>query len=147
MFSSKTHSCSCSNKPSIKKAKKQSSAIFSGVVVKKDTFRYSFQDEYDLLDPSESEYSNSTQKWTIYRYKFGECKIIKGGKSDTVLVFVIMGEGMCEYSFDIGKKYTVYCNKKKVIKNGAIIKVFFTDVCTRTRSYADEEIRQLIKCE
>ena len=114
--------CSCELPPDkvskstqIKKAKKESSAVFTGKVLSVTKL-----DKFNLAVKMEVK-----TKW-------------KGIKETEVTIFTGRGDGDCGFSFEVGETYLIYAYKKNGGKLG-------TSMCQRTAllSHSQDEIKML----
>jgi hypothetical protein len=137
-----TKACTCIGESNVKSEIKSTDAVFVGTITKSEEIRI-----YDTLSLNK----------TIYRVEMKYTMVVetvyKGRQmSDTAFIFTGIGGGDCGFNFNIGQKYIVYAghlkttdlNDKEVFveKNRA----FNTNICTRTRQFNEQEIKEIEMC-
>jgi hypothetical protein len=139
-------SCSCFGELSIKEEIKRSNVVVTGVVISKTILKYNGSEISYNLD------SIKINKWGFINIKY---KILvenkhKGNfKKDTI--YIVSGSGGdCGYEFEIGKKYIIYSFSRTLAdfygpKHKSKMRYLYTDICTRTRPFEDEEYNQIRK--
>jgi hypothetical protein len=136
-----TKACTCIGESAVKDEIENKDAVFVGTIAESEEIRI-----YDTLSPNK----------TIYRVELKYTMVVetiyKGLQfSDTTYIFTGSGGGDCGFNFQIGQKYIVYARNLKTEDryNGPVFidkkSAFYTNVCTRTRKYQDEEIKEIEK--
>ena len=141
LLSNEAKACTCIGERTVKDEIKNKDAVFVGIITESEEMRI-----YDTLSPNK----------TIFRVEMKYTIVIetvyKGRQiSDTAFIFTGSGSGDCGYNFKIGQKYIVYAGHLKTEDryNGQVYidkkSAFYTTICTRTRKYQDEEIKEIKK--
>ena len=132
LFIQQAWACSCAPPPSVKESFKSTNAVFTGTVLKVEDNLIPSPD-----DPSVSYASSQTITIKIdISYKTADgistsSKIIK--------IKTASSSESCGYYFEKGKKYIVYAYRDK--EDGTL----WTNICTRTKQYKQEEADELAK--
>jgi len=131
--------CSCTGERAIKEEIENQDAVFVGFVKEAEQIRI-----YDTLSP------NHIIDRVEMKYTMVIESVYKGSQmSDTVFIFTGIGGGDCGYNFKIGQKYIVYGrylktadrhNRRMFIDKKS---AFYTTICSRTRKYQSEEIKEI----
>lgn len=136
-----TKACTCIGESTVKNEIKETDAVFVGTIAESEEIRI-----YDTLSP------NTIIHRVEMKYTMIVETIYKGRQfSDTAFIFTGSGGGDCGFNFQIGQKYIVYAGHLKTADrfNGEVYidkkSAFQTNICTRTRKYQDEEIREIEK--
>jgi hypothetical protein len=72
--------------------------------------------------------------------------------TDTLVVYTGRNGGDCGYGFEIGKDYILYANQESYLQSFFDDQefpkgedVYWTNICTRTQSFNQEEIEEIVK--
>lgn len=141
LFNQKLEACSCVGERPVKEAIERVDAVFTGTIIEKEEIRI-----YDTLSHDQRVYR------VEMKYKIAVETVYKGQSlSDTSLIFTGRGGGDCGYNFQIGQKYIVYAGHIETDErySGQVFidkkSAFRTTICTRTRKYQTEEIKEIEK--
>ena len=136
-----TKACTCIGESTVKNELKETDAVFVGTIIESQEIRI-----YDTLSP------NTTIHRIKMKYTIVVETIYKGRQlSDTAYIFTGNGGGDCGFNFQIGQKYIVYAGHLKTADryNGQVFidkkSAFNTNICTRTREYDEQEIKEIEK--
>lgn len=129
----KSYSCGCISKSTLKSEIKRSDVIFEGIILEKKIIKEKAEDLPPDLEalPLYSEYTILIKK------------TFKGATvNDTIKINTGLGKGDCGYRFIIGKTYMIYAEYTTgYVKE----KYLYTDVCMRTALYNEKEEKKLKK--
>jgi len=136
-----TKACTCIGESKVKDEIKNKDAVFVGTIAESEEIKI-----YDTLSPNK----------TIYRVRMKYTMVVetiyKGRQfSDTAFIFTGSSGGDCGFNFQIGQKYIVYAGHLKTADryNGEVYidkkSAFNTNICTRTREYDEQEIKEIEK--
>lgn len=128
--------CSCIGESNIKNAYENSNIVFVGQIINTEIEEWNGFYLTKVLVKSES--------------------VFKGLEAyDTLTIYTGAGGGDCGYNFLTGRKYIIYGNTEDSFQifyrelfdndfpNGQ--NIYWTNICTRTKEYNKEEIKQLDK--
>jgi hypothetical protein len=150
-----TFACDCKGETTVENAIKYSSLVVVGTVISKDLVAVT--DSHEIVSFSDENLKQSTFRYTtiLSKNKILVLELYKGIiSSDTLTVFTGTGGSDCGTEFTIGDKYIIYSSEKTYSKmkyNDLIYSlgknVYWTDRCTRTSKYNQEEVQEIIKYE
>ncbi len=151
----KTVACDCIKKSTVENAVRNSSLVVIGTVMNK--VLVAVTDNHQIVPFSDEDSKRNTFRYTTI---LSECKILvevlyKGTISnDTLTIFTGTGEHDCGMEFNAGEKYIIYSSEKTYSKqkyNDLIYSLgkntYWTDRCTRTTKFSQEEAAEIRKCE
>ena len=138
-----TIACTCGRSPSPYKAYQDARAVFTGKVISSEDIPY----DQTVRDP----------KYNVYdrHYKFAVTEVLKGNKTNEIVINVGRVDSSCYQGFTVGETYLVYAygsnqrfNLSESYWGSATKKpdeIMFAGACTRTQSlkYALDDIHYL----
>jgi len=131
--------CSCVGQEDVERARKKADAVVLGTVVA--------EERVEVTDPAMLTHFPVFVK----RFTLQIERSFKGGTvADTVIVVTGMGNGDCGFEFAVGKRYVVYAsrdagNQGQLLASKPLTGrgVFWTNICTRTKTYDESEVKEL----
>ena len=125
--------CSCVES-TVKEAWKNSDVVFSGTVIGSEIVQVAFKD-----DPKRTR--------AIMRYTINVEEFVKGAsKAKTLVIFTTIDGAECGIALVVGRGYVIHayrsCDRPQLsCPEGP--NYFWTDLCTRTRSFDEAEMKAL----
>lgn len=129
-FCKNANCCYCLDSATISSSFKQSNLIFKGLILSVRV-------------------DNSKRELSYYRiYTVQIEKLYKGHiRHEIVEVLTGFGDGDCGINFEIGKQYIIYSSmdRKFSLNNNLPIDSYFTNECTRTNVFEEQEVEEIKK--
>lgn len=125
----------------MEQARKHADAVFAGKVIAAEQFRITFKEGPPAFDVP----------IYVMRYTLQVEREFKGRMvADQVIVYTGMGNGDCGFQFKLNERYIVYGDRDDVRADRYMADkqlygrgIYWTGICTRTRLYDEEEVKQL----
>lgn len=143
--------CSCIGEYSVKSEIKSSDAVLVGTILGKTLITLTDSSLIKMF-PKDTSLGRGETK-TIARYDFRILEVYKGKISkDTISIYTGIGKGDCGIRFEVGDKYIIYAKKETYFgqqnndfKYPKGKNHLWTDICSRTTKFNEEEIAQIEK--
>lgn len=148
--------CSCVGESTVESAYNRSDIVVSGQVIStKDEYHPDSASIKEMItlgipaDKLDKRLNGHSLKKVLIKVD----TVFKGQTtSDTLTIFTGVGGGDCGYRFKAGQKYIIYGNTKSYFGNFSKNQdvpdgqnVYWTNICTRTQEYNQNEIKELEK--
>lgn len=139
------NACSCEGDETVAHALEWADAVFVGKVISEETLHVSRLDGEAFFPHYVKRYAVEIER----PFKNGRLRT-----GDTVIIYTGMGHGDCGFHFERGGRYVIYgadsdydagrlSADRSLIGRG----IYWTNICTRTRAFEEQEVRQLTQLE
>ena len=131
--------CSCIGGQDVKDARKVADAVFIGTVIGAQELELKSKDGLEYFPVH------------VMRYTLRVERSFKGRMvADEVVGYTGLGGGDCGFRFTLNERFIVYGDRDAAMAEGSMADkplygrgIYWTNICTRTRLYDDDEVREL----
>ncbi len=145
---SQMYACSCVGESTVVNAVKYADAVFTGTIISKEHISLTDSAIIKLFPDNPTLQKSPMASINIARYNLVVHTRYKGAiTADTIFIYTGVGGGDCGVQFQVNKQYIIYGDSESYFGSRFPKQdnVYWTNICSRTSVYTDDEIAELEK--